>query len=171
VKPDGKRRAEAVWIDGKPSGPARGDCERERGKQTMSTENVSKAWLDRMHDVMAGSVARNDVRRGTPRLTVRLKHFPPGWAEAPAAPHTVVCLHVGPAVQMFCRRGAETFRGTEVPSDIKLVPVRVPSAWKADKHSTGLLMSLPPAQCTRSTGAGHHRRTVRPETAASAGVY
>jgi AraC family transcriptional regulator len=111
----------------------------------MRTGKGSKAQLDRMHDVMAGSVERGDVRSGAPRLAVQLKHFSPGWAEAPAAPHTVVCIHVGPAVQMFCRRGAETFRGTEVHGDINLVPAGVPSAWKADKRSTGLLMILPPA--------------------------
>jgi hypothetical protein len=55
-----------------------------------------------------------DFSSGAPRLAVRLRHFPPGWTEAPAALHTVVCIHVGPAVQMFCRRGDETFRGTEV---------------------------------------------------------
>jgi AraC family transcriptional regulator len=111
----------------------------------MRTGKVSRVRLDRMHDVMAGSVERGAVCSGAPRLAVRLKHFPSGWAEAPAAPHTVVCIHIGPAVQMFCRRGAETFRGTEVHGDINLVPAGVPSAWKANKHSTGLLMLLPPA--------------------------
>jgi AraC family transcriptional regulator len=86
-----------------------------------------------------------DSGSGVPRLAVRPRHSPPGWTEAPAAPHAVVCIHIGPSVRMFCRRGAETFRGTEGHGDINLVPAGLPSAWKADKTSTGVVMILPPA--------------------------
>jgi AraC family transcriptional regulator len=76
---------------------------------------------------------------------VSLRSDPAGLLEMPGAPNTYVSIHVGPSVQMACRRGGSYHRGTVVHGDIDIIPAGLPSAWELTATDTALLLRLSPA--------------------------
>src|SRR5215813_406940 len=87
-------------------------------------------------------------------LRVSLLIDPPGLIEIPALKNTIISIHVGPSVQVSCRRGSSRHRGTAVHGDIDIIPPGTPSAWELKDKDTALVLSLSPELL--STVAEHY---------------
>jgi AraC family transcriptional regulator len=69
---------------------------------------------------------------------------PPGLIEVPGLPNTLVSIHVGPSVQVSCRRGGASHRGMAVHGDIDIIPAHTPSLWEIKEKDTALILSIAP---------------------------
>jgi AraC family transcriptional regulator len=77
-------------------------------------------------------------------LRVLLITDPPGVLEIPALRNTLVSIHVGPSVQISCRRGGQSHQGLAVHGDIDIIPAETPSLWEIKEKDTALILSLSP---------------------------
>jgi AraC family transcriptional regulator len=68
----------------------------------------------------------------------------PGIVELPSVPNTIVSIHVGPSVQVACRRGGSSFRGTAVHGDIEIIPAYTPGTWEIKQRDNCFLLSISP---------------------------
>src|SRR6476660_3407876 len=73
----------------------------------------------------------------------------PGVIEVPALRNTIVSIHVGPSVQVSCRRGGSRHRGTAVHGDIDIIPAGTPGVWEINERDTALVLSLSPELLAR----------------------
>jgi len=80
---------------------------------------------------------------------VSLLTDPPGKVEVPGLRNTIVSIHVGPSVQMTCRRGVDRHRGTAVHGDIDIIPAGTPSIWEINERDTALVLSISPDLLSR----------------------
>lgn len=80
---------------------------------------------------------------------VSLLTDPPGQLEVPGMRNTIVSIHVGPSVQISCRRGGNRHRGTAVHGDIDIIPAGTPSLWEIKDKDTALVLSLSPELLSR----------------------
>jgi AraC family transcriptional regulator len=77
-------------------------------------------------------------------LRVLLITDPPGLIEVPGLRNTLVSIHVGPSVQVSCRRGGQSHQGMAVHGDIDIIPADTPSLWEIKEKDTALVLSLSP---------------------------
>jgi AraC family transcriptional regulator len=68
----------------------------------------------------------------------------PGVIEVPGARSTRVSIHIGPSIQVNCRRAGQTHRGIAVHGDIEIIPAETPSVWEITEKDTFLAMSISP---------------------------
>jgi AraC family transcriptional regulator len=68
----------------------------------------------------------------------------PGVIEVPGARSTRVAIHVGPSIQVSCRRAGRSHRGIAVHGDIEIIPADTPSVWEITEKDTFLAMSISP---------------------------
>jgi AraC family transcriptional regulator len=68
----------------------------------------------------------------------------PGVIEIPGARSTRVSIHIGPSVQVACRRAGRSHRGIVVHGDIEIIPADTPSVWEITERDTFLAMSISP---------------------------
>lgn len=68
----------------------------------------------------------------------------PGVIEVPGARSTRVSIHVGPSIQVSCRRAGYSHRGLAVHGDIEIIPAGTPSVWEISEKDTFLAMSISP---------------------------
>ena len=68
----------------------------------------------------------------------------PGSIEVPSLRNTIVSIHVGPSVEVACRRGGYRHRGTAVHGDIDIIPAGTPSVWEIKEKDTAFVLSLSP---------------------------
>jgi AraC family transcriptional regulator len=78
------------------------------------------------------------------RFRVLLLSDEPGVLEVPAMRNTIVSIHVGPSVQVSCRRGGTSYRGMAVHGDIDIIPSETPSRWEIKEKDTAFILSLSP---------------------------
>jgi len=78
----------------------------------------------------------------TDSLTVRIASDPPGVIEAPAGRNPAIVIHVGPSVDIACRRGGQSHRGRAVHGDIDIIPAGTPSRWEVKQKDTALLIAV-----------------------------
>ncbi len=78
------------------------------------------------------------------RFRVLLLSDEPGVLEVPAMRNTIVSIHVGPSVQISCRRGGTSYRGMAVHGDIDIIPSETPSRWEIKEKDTAFILSLSP---------------------------
>lgn len=90
----------------------------------------------------AAPIAHNGFR-------VRLLTDPPGLFEVPGQEDTRVSIHVGPPVQVFCRRAGLDYSGVSVHGDIHITPAATPSVWEVKGNDTFLTMSVAPVLLQR----------------------
>ena len=76
---------------------------------------------------------------------VKLLTDPPGFVEVPGLENTRVSIHVGPPVQVTCRRAGLSHNGTSVPGDIHIIPAGTPSTWEIKGKDTYLTLSVSPS--------------------------
>ena len=68
----------------------------------------------------------------------------PGIVEVPGARSTRVSIHIGPSIQVSCRRAGYSHRGLAVHGDIEIIPAGTPSVWEISEKDTFLAMSVSP---------------------------
>src|SRR5262245_348562 len=66
----------------------------------------------------------------------------PGLIEVPGQVDTRVSIHVGPPVEVSCRRAGSYHRGTSVHGDIYIIPADTPSAWEVKGKDSYLNLSV-----------------------------
>jgi AraC family transcriptional regulator len=77
-------------------------------------------------------------------LRLFLLSDPPGVTEVPGLRHTRISIHVGPSVQVACRRGGLYHRGRAVHGDIDIIPAGMASLWEVNETDTFLTLSIAP---------------------------
>src|SRR5258708_169686 len=70
---------------------------------------------------------------------------PGGRVEVPGMQNTLVGIHIGPSVQIACRRDGQNHRGLAVHGDIDIIPSGVPSIWEIAEPDTAFFLSIPSA--------------------------
>src|SRR4029079_11025467 len=80
---------------------------------------------------------------GHSQITVAINSFQPGLTQIPALPYAIVCMHLGPSVEVTCSRGGRLRHGREVAGDLDIIPARTPSAWETKQGGTTLIMRVP----------------------------
>src|SRR6185436_8180525 len=58
-------------------------------------------------------------------------------------PYVLVCMHIGPSVEVTCERGGKSRHGREVAGDLDIVPAHTPAAWETKQSGTMLVMRVP----------------------------
>lgn len=91
---------------------------------------------------MAGQVG---ISKATADLfQIALLSDPPGLNEVPGLPNARVSIHVGPPVQISCRRAGYRHTGIAVHGDVDIIPADTPSIWEMGAKDTFFMMSLFP---------------------------
>jgi AraC family transcriptional regulator len=71
--------------------------------------------------------------------------FEAGLTELGEMPHALVCMHVGPSVEVRCIRGGTIREGREVAGDLDIVPARTAVSWEMKQEGMALIMCVPDA--------------------------
>lgn len=104
-------------------------------------------------------------------ISAAVNAFQAGLTQIPALPYAIVCMHLGPSVEVTCSRGGRLRHGREVAGDLDIVPARTPSAWETKQSGTSLIIRVPdlllqdvancPSRRSRSPPASRTRATWR----------
>ena len=76
-------------------------------------------------------------------LSASVKMFQAGLKEMDALPYVIVCMHLGPSVEVSCIRGGKVRHGREVAGDLDIIPAHTPSAWEMKQPGATLIMRVP----------------------------
>ena len=71
--------------------------------------------------------------------------FEVGLTEIAEMPHALVCMHLGPSVEVRCMRGGTVREGREVAGDLDIVPARTAASWEMKQEGMALIMCVPDA--------------------------
>jgi AraC family transcriptional regulator len=71
--------------------------------------------------------------------------FEAGLTEIGETPHALVCMHLGPSVEVRCTRGGTVREGREVAGDLDIVPARTAASWEMKQEGMALIMCVPDA--------------------------
>jgi AraC family transcriptional regulator len=71
--------------------------------------------------------------------------FAAGLTEIGEMPHALVCMHLGPSVEVRCTRGGTVRVGREVAGDLDIVPARTAVSWEMKQEGMALIMCVPDA--------------------------
>jgi AraC family transcriptional regulator len=88
----------------------------------------------------------------------------PGLVEFGGSPRVVVSIHVGPSVEVDCRRGGARHRGTNIHGDIEIIPPKMPGVWELKTIDTALVIGVKPQLLRRvieDSGADPSKLEVR----------
>jgi AraC family transcriptional regulator len=80
---------------------------------------------------------------GRGNLGATLNNFAAGLTRIDARPYAIVCMHVGPSVEVTCDRGGKLRHGREVAGDLDIIPAHTPAAWETKQSGTSLVMRVP----------------------------
>jgi AraC family transcriptional regulator len=69
--------------------------------------------------------------------------FAAGLTDIAEMPHAIVCMHLGPSVEVRCTRGGVIREGREVAGDLDIIPARTASCWETKQEGTALVMCVP----------------------------
>jgi AraC family transcriptional regulator len=69
--------------------------------------------------------------------------FAAGLTEMGEMPHVIVCMHLGPSVEVRCTRGGLVRHGREVAGDLDIIPARTAASWETKQDGTTLVMCVP----------------------------
>lgn len=94
------------------------------------------------NETQLSSIPYNKIKENSLRLV--LLSDAPGVIEVPGARSTRVSIHVGPSIQVSCRRAGYSHRGIAVHGDIEIIPAGTPSVWEISEKDTFLAMSISP---------------------------
>jgi AraC family transcriptional regulator len=95
-----------------------------------------------------GTSAQGDRGEGAGEhrsLRASVNQFPPGLKQMDPLPYALVCMHLGPSVEVLCMRGGTVRRGREVAGDLDIIPANTPSAWELKQPAAALIMRVPDA--------------------------
>jgi len=68
---------------------------------------------------------------------------PAGVTESPASRKAIVSIHMGPSVDIGCRRGGKYHRGLSVHGDVDIIPPGTPSRWELREKDTSFIVKVP----------------------------
>jgi AraC family transcriptional regulator len=71
--------------------------------------------------------------------------FEAGLTEIAEMPHALVCMHLGPSVEVRWTRGGTVREGREVAGDLDIVPARTSATWEMKQDGTALIICVPDA--------------------------
>jgi AraC family transcriptional regulator len=71
-----------------------------------------------------------------------VKRFEAGLTEIPALPYVIVCMHLGPSVEVTCMRGGRMRHGREVAGELDIIPAHTPCAWETKQSGTTLVLRV-----------------------------
>jgi AraC family transcriptional regulator len=69
--------------------------------------------------------------------------FAAGLTDIAELPEAIVCMHLGPSVEVRCTRGGIVREGREVAGDLDIIPARTASSWETKQEGTALIMCVP----------------------------
>lgn len=99
-----------------------------------SSTNASPAQTTRP----AGQATEGNYRE----IRASVKRFRAGLTEIDPVPYVIICMHLGPSVEVTCIRGGRMRQGREVAGELDIIPARTPSAWEAKDSGTSLVMRV-----------------------------
>jgi len=76
-------------------------------------------------------------------INATVNNFSPGLTRIDAIPYAIVCMHIGPSVEVTCDRGGKLRHGREVAGDLDIVPAHTAAAWETKQGGTTLIMRVP----------------------------
>lgn len=76
-------------------------------------------------------------------ISAALSNFAAGSTRIDARPYAIVCMHIGPSVEVTCERGGKLRHGREVAGDLDIIPAHTPAAWETKQGGTTLVMRVP----------------------------
>lgn len=88
------------------------------------------------------SIPHHWVRESGLRLSLLFDE--PGVVEIPGLRNTIVSVHIGPSVQVSCRRAGKRHRGIAVHGDIEIIPAGTPGLWEIAQKDTSLVLGVSP---------------------------
>jgi AraC family transcriptional regulator len=77
------------------------------------------------------------------KLRPFLMSDPAGEVDSPASRRAIVSVHVGPSIEIGCRRDGRYHRGLGVHGDIDIIPPGTPSRWELKERDLALILSIP----------------------------
>jgi AraC family transcriptional regulator len=80
---------------------------------------------------------------GQRTIHATVSSFEAGVTRIDAMPYAIVCMHVGPSVEVVCDRGGKLRHGREVAGDLDVIPAHTPAAWETKQSGTTLVMRVP----------------------------
>jgi AraC family transcriptional regulator len=84
----------------------------------------------------------NELIGATENLRVSLITDQPGLVEFMGSPRVVVSIHVGPSVDVDCRRGGERHRGTTIHGDVEIIPPKMAGVWELKGRDRALVVGI-----------------------------
>jgi AraC family transcriptional regulator len=79
------------------------------------------------------------------QIKVWVSTFEAGVTEIAEMPHALVCMHLGPSVEVRCTRGETVREGREVAGDLDIIPARTVASWEMKQEGMALIMCVPDA--------------------------
>jgi AraC family transcriptional regulator len=83
-----------------------------------------------------------EIIGATENLRLSLISDRPGIVEFLGSPRVVVSLHVGPSVDVDCRRDGQRHRGTTIHGDLEIIPPNLGGVWELKSRDTALVIGL-----------------------------
>jgi AraC family transcriptional regulator len=87
--------------------------------------------------------AKPATARGQRTINATVNNFAAGLTRIDAMPYAIVCMHIGPSVEVVCDRGGKLRHGREVAGDLDIIPAHTPAAWETKQSGTTLIMRVP----------------------------
>lgn len=87
--------------------------------------------------------AKTAPARGQSTINATVNNFAAGLIRIDAIPYAIVCMHIGPSVEVICDRGGKLRHGREVAGDLDIIPAHTPAAWETKQSGTTLIMRVP----------------------------
>jgi AraC family transcriptional regulator len=81
--------------------------------------------------------------RGPRTINATINNFSAGETRIDPIPYAIVCMHIGPSVEVTCDRGGRLRHGREVAGDLDIIPAHTPAAWETKQSGTTLVMRVP----------------------------
>lgn len=87
--------------------------------------------------------AASAPQRGPRTVSAMINSFSAGLTRIDPMPFAIVCMHIGPSVEVTCERCGKLRHGREVAGDLDIIPAHTPAAWETKQSGTTLVMRVP----------------------------
>jgi AraC family transcriptional regulator len=76
-------------------------------------------------------------------VNANISNFCAGLTRIDPRPYAIVCMHIGPSVEVTCDRGGKLRHGREVAGDLDIIPAHTPAAWETKQSGSTLVIRVP----------------------------
>src|SRR3989337_2090751 len=80
--------------------------------------------------------------RGQRTINATINNFAAGLTRIDAIPYAIVCMHIGPSVEVTCDRGGRLRHRREGAGDLDIIPAPTPAARGTKQSGTTLVMRV-----------------------------